>query len=509
MARTEFPNTPEELTGEWVKNLRLDAGLTPAQLNDLCNFTTSTTITRIEKKNDFRSPGERKIIIKKLQELWDKRQGRHNNDQSNSPTVLKGRQKGETGDERAARLDAALRANGVHISEDIDESNQFVHNSTNNEFDLSNVEVTLSTDEIEENYAYPSDETIEEIKATFDSGIKELTSPRDGIKLISNSEISTWQRCRRKWWLQWYRELTSNYRDYLSPLDTGNRVHRALAAYYVPDGQTPTDPRDALERAIVDDWTQIAAQTNDEQQLEELSVKFNDAVGLERAMIEGYIEWITDSGEDSNYKVIASETAITADLTVDMGYKPSIREHDMRPVKAIALLDARIVRVSDNVRLFMDHKTVQNFAMPRKTLHLNPQMLHYHLLEYLNTEQGQERCDGALYNMLRKVKRTRAANPPFFDRVPVTHNQYQIDAYKTRLLSATRDILTAQDQLDAGANPLTIAYPNPGENCSYDCPFFSICNLFDDGSRVDDAIVGLYHTENPLKRYDGFIENGE
>jgi len=144
MARTEFPNTPEELTGEWVKNLRLDAGLTPAQLNDLCNFTATTTITRIEKKNDFRSPGERKIIIKKLQELWDKRQGRHNNDQSNSPTVLRGRQKGETGDERAARLDAALRANGVHISEDIDESNQFVHNSTDNEFDLSNVEVTLS-----------------------------------------------------------------------------------------------------------------------------------------------------------------------------------------------------------------------------------------------------------------------------------------------------------------------------------------------------------------------------
>lgn len=520
MPRTEFPE-PDELTGDTVRKLRLETGLSVSDFNELCRFPQRNVISRIEKKNDFYTPGERKVIIRVLKEYWDNKSKlvdlQEHRKQDDKTRLKNGRPKGMSANERAERLTQALQEHEARISADDNNENDeldFVITESDEDvdtsFDLSSTNLVMSNIPIE--LGEPNGVTSVELRES-DFAVTPLEKQTDEYtKLISNSEVQTWNRCRRKWWLQWYRQLTSNYHDYLSPLDIGNRVHRALAAYYVPDGQTPTDPRDALERAIVDDWTQIAAQFNGdetEQRFADLASQYNDAVALERAMIEGYVDWIAETGVDQNLVINATETALHADFDVDLGYVPKMREHDVRTVRVIGLIDARATRITDGARVFIDHKTVQNFAMRKKVLHLDTQMLHYHLLEYLNTQDGDNRCDGALYNMLRKVKRTRNANPPFFEREFVRHNQYEIDAYKTRLLGATHDILLAQDQLAAGVNHLEIVYPNPEESCSYSCPFFSICNMFDDNSRAEDAVAGLFHQENPLKRYDGFINNGE
>jgi hypothetical protein len=129
-------------------------------------------------------------------------------------------------------------------------------------------------------------------------------------------------------------------------------------------------------------------------------------------------------------------------------------------------------------------------------------MLHYHILEWLNTPEGEARCEGALYNMLRKVKRTARAKPPFFERIEVRHNEHELDAYRRRLLGVARDVQRAGSELTAGEDPMSVVYPNPTRTCSWDCDFFVICPMFDDGSRVDDAIASLYEEADPLTRYD-------
>jgi len=170
--------------------------------------------------------------------------------------------------------------------------------------------------------------------------------------------------------------------------------------------------------------------------------------------------------------------------------------------RARALLDVRLRRKTDGVRMFEDHKTVGNFASKRKTLHMDPQMLHYHLLEFLNTPEGEARCDGAIYNMLRRVKRTPQAKEPFYERVEVHHNSFEIDAYRRRLMGAARDIMRMERELDAGADHMSVAYPHPMEDCSWSCDFFPVCPMFDDGSHVEAAIAALYEEQDPMARYD-------
>lgn len=308
---------------------------------------------------------------------------------------------------------------------------------------------------------------------------------------ISNSEVQSFKRCRRKWWLHWYRQLELREKDPTGPLATGNRVHRALQAWYVPEGDTPIDPRTALESAISDDWAACVnalAEANREPQFE-LVKKFNEDTALERAMVEGYLEWLEETGIDRGLRVIAPETYLEVPFPVDG-----------RDVRLIGKIDVRTVREQDGVRLFIDHKTTASLTEPLKTIRQDEQMLHYHLLEWLS-DVDAGRCDGALYNMLRKVKRSAKAQPPFYDRVTVMHNEHELRSFQTRLTGIVRNILEVRAALDSGADPNVVAYPTPAKDCSWSCDFFPVCPMFDDGSRVEDMLDRYYKEGNPLSYY--------
>lgn len=335
-----------------------------------------------------------------------------------------------------------------------------------------------------------------------------ILSETDGVYRVSNSELQTFKRCRRKWWLAWYQRLMLQTEDFTSVRATGTRVHRALSYWYVPDGEKRVDPRDALERVIVNDWTKVARlaqerHTSDEQ-LGELAVEFAQATNLERAMVEGYVRWLEETGADAELRITASETPLVVDQTLDMG--PNYN-HEERPIQFIGLLDVRATRITDNVNLFVDHKTVGDLNAPVVTLPQNEQMLHYHLMEFLSLDDSDVRCDGALYNMLRRVKRSARAKPPFYDRIEVRHNKFELESYRRRALAATREILVAIDRLERGEEHLDVVYPTPNPECRWSCDFFAVCNLLDDGSRgANDMINALYRTKNPLERYRKQVE---
>lgn len=320
----------------------------------------------------------------------------------------------------------------------------------------------------------------------------------DGARRFSNSEVQTYKDCKRKWWLGWYRSLKPIYEAPTGKSHSGSRVHTALMAWYVPEGKTPTNPRDALERAIVEDWTLLNA--GEFPPSEEAIKKFQNLNGLERAMIEGYMEWIEETGIDSGLKVIAPETYLEASLEVP--YK----EQDIR---IIGKIDVRMYRQLDGVRLFVDHKTVDSISGHVQMLPLNEQMVHYHLLEFLGTAEGEARCDGALYNMLRRVKRTARAAPPFYERVEVRHNIHELNTFKDRLASTIGNILEDEAQLDQGVSHHKVVPPRPSGDCSWKCNFFSICPMFNDGSRIEDLIMTYYREGDPLEYYSKAIQDSE
>lgn len=305
-------------------------------------------------------------------------------------------------------------------------------------------------------------------------------SSKDGS--YSNSELKTWKRCHRKWWLAYFREigLRESESTALGARAIGNKVHFALDKMY-SENANPVEVAQALYDGDIERWPMAREALQKE-------------ADLVRAMLEGYVQWIEESGADEFLKLVATETKLEVDLP------------DIPGVRLKGKLDQRIIRELDGARLFLDHKTVGDLTTPLRTLAIDDQMKFYHLLEFLDamakTGSGPpEPTGGGLYNMLRKVKRTARANPPFYDRVEITHNTETLRSTWLRTVRVIYEILAARAELEAGGDPRYIAYPNPTKDCSWDCDFLPICPMFDDGSNVEGLIAEHYITVDPDARY--------
>lgn len=468
---------PEELTGALVMQVRTNKGMSRVQFSELAGLAGRSTarLNNIERRDSWK-PGDREAVARVLNELVPHFDPRY------------------------------LAGGGLTVPGAVDPTTKRPESHE----DAPPITVSLADDsdlEDELPLVGPAPSlpaiTVADGSTIVAADTLDLPPPAptvvvpDGHYPVSNSELQTWKRCRRKWWLAWYRGLALRTETFVGVRSVGDRIHRALQRWYVPDGTPRVDPRDALERVVVEDWTRVVelarARHVTEEQLAVLAKEFADSTNLERAMVEGYVRWLEESGADAELRVIASETPLVASLELDDG----------RPVALIGKLDVRVKRVTDGVNLLLDHKTVGDLKSPAVTLPQNEQMLHYMLLEWLQSEEGEARCDGALYNMLKRTKRSARATPPFYDRVEVRHNPYELASYRRRALAASRNVLDAIQRLDAGDLHVDVVYPSPNGDCKWNCDFFAVCNLFDDGSPgVDDMVDALYHEVDPRDRYD-------
>jgi hypothetical protein len=254
------------------------------------------------------------------------------------------------------------------------------------------------------------------------------------------------------------------------------------------------DPRAALESFIEADTQAVLIKFKDDEALPGILLKMKKDDDLERAMIEGYVQWLAETGADADYEVLASERYEDSLL-------PGVFGRGGVPVYIIAKLDAKVRRRSDGVLRYMDHKTVADFASKVMLLVIDEQMLWYGLIEILeNTPQG-ERSGGAIFNMLRRVKRTAKAKPPFYERAEILHNRRQIESFYEQLWGTIRDLLELERRLDEGASHHRVAYPNPNGNCTWDCDYRVVCPLFNDGSRAEAMIDNFYVAGDPLAYY--------
>ncbi len=299
---------------------------------------------------------------------------------------------------------------------------------------------------------------------------------------ISNSEIQTIKRCRRKWYLAYYRCLGLKPED--APLagaaHLGTRVHHALEAWY-GRGENPL----VVERQLWEQSRDLVIARGDEDALKNYDGDHEYA----QIMLEGYLQWAEEEGIDADYEVIGAEQ----EVRVPSG----ISGVDLR-----GKLDVRMRRRTDGRRVFVDHKTAGTLQTP--TLEINEQFPMYALLERLLPRQEGERhtyTDGGIVNIIKRVKRTFRAKPPFYRRVEVRFNDHQLRALWTRVHAVIRQILDTRAALDRGVSHQEVAYPTPAGDCSWSCPFLKVCPLFDDGSRVEAALAAHYVVIDPYERY--------
>lgn len=327
-----------------------------------------------------------------------------------------------------------------------------------------------------------------------------------GVRRISNSEIQTYKSCKRRWWLSWYRGLRFATEEPTELKHTGDRVHRALEPWYVPEGEPQVDPRESLERVIQEDrevlYRRLSTDGHSDPENHPSWLKLVKANDLERIMVEGYMQWLEETGEDENLEIIASETYVEASL--HGSYAEGATE-----IKLVGKLDVRAQRRSDKSRMFIDHKT-KAAVPPLDELQRDEQMQFYELLEELVLlgEQSDERCAGALFNVLRRVKRTAQAKPPFYSRIFVPHNSHTRSAFLRRTRATVTDMQLTERLLDGGRHHLDVVQPRPSSDCAWQCPFAGICTMFDDGSRVEDLLDRYYVAGDPLHYYGDLHTRG-
>jgi len=294
---------------------------------------------------------------------------------------------------------------------------------------------------------------------------------------LSNSELQTFKDCRRKWWLQYYRRLQPKYKDVTGALALGSRIHEALDQYYskgVPLLEAHTNLVNAEKALLLEEFKDVSELEKEAE--------------LGHIMLDGYLQWVEENGIDAELEMISTEEQITAPLFNG-------------EVELTGKLDMRVRRKVDGVRMFRDFKTVGGSLGDFANLApMNEQIMTYMLLE--STKEDEEnRSDGGIFTMLKKVRRSASARPPFYDQIEVRHNIFTLRSFWDRIHGTIADLMKVRKALDEGESPAFHAYPRPSRDCKWKCPFFNVCTLIDDGSAAEQAISEMFEEADPYAYY--------
>ena len=294
---------------------------------------------------------------------------------------------------------------------------------------------------------------------------------------ISNSEVQTYKDCRRKWWLSYYRRLQPKSKQMTGALALGSRIHEALDMYYSKD----IPLLEAHSQLIDIDKKILVESYRDTYDLE-------SEAELGRIMLEGYLQWVEENGIDAELEMISTEEIISMPLLDNS-------------VVLQGKIDMRVRRKADGVRMFRDFKTVGgSFTDFSAMAHMNEQILTYMMLETAQNKEG-ERSEGGIFTMLKKVKRSANARPPFYEQLEVRHNVFALRSFWQRIHGTLSDMLNTRKALDEGGDHRFVAYPRPSRDCKWKCQFFTICPMFDDGSAAEAALEDAFEISNPYAYY--------
>lgn len=298
---------------------------------------------------------------------------------------------------------------------------------------------------------------------------------------ISNSEIQTFKDCRRRWWFTYYRRLQPREKQVTGALALGSRIHEALDQYY------------STGKSLLDAHTELV-----NLEKEALLADFRDVAELEKEaemghiMLDGYLQWVEENGIDAELEMISTEETMVMPMFNG-------------EVELQGKLDMRVRRKGDGVRMFRDFKTVGGSLSEFASLaQMNEQILTYMLLEQHQNGEG-ERSEGGIFTLLKKVRRTANARPPFYDQFEVRHNVFTLRSFWDRIHGTVADMMRVRTALDEGESPAFHAYPSPSRDCKWKCKFFTVCTLMDDGSAAEQAIEAMYEVADPYAYY-GAVE---
>jgi hypothetical protein len=286
------------------------------------------------------------------------------------------------------------------------------------------------------------------------------------IERFRQSEITAWQRCRRKHNLAYTRGLV--------PVSIGTR-------------QPLSGKRDAGSAAHVGvEWI------NNNESLEDALQAVTDWVNEVRAIrLEGTLPPLTKEDAREWWEIERLAHAITTNYTkwIGEGNEVGVTVHAVEwewlctlPGTSYEIYGKIDAIVYDEILggiVVRDNKSVPDFK--RTPEDADFQLRTYAWAYWRLTGIIPKRAE---HLMMKRVLGTASAKPPFFERYPIQINQRILETHEGHLYARVQEMSRHRDSNLENRN----LWPNATRDCSWDCDFRDLCPMIDDGSDYEYVI---------------------
>lgn len=323
------------------------------------------------------------------------------------------------------------------------------------------------------------------------------------IPILRSTERSDFLRCQQRYVWAWRYGLTLP--NVAEALWFGIGIHKALAHYYQPGKKRNLD--------FIDVWRDYCSHDVDSLKLKEevFETRYYELVFLGETMLEEYHKFY---GGDLDWDIIATEEIFKLPIPRDW-HTPDEDPTEPHIISWYMSAWDAIYRDAEGVYWLLETKTRKQIKL--EFLPLNNQGGSYWAAANLILKDRgllgkHENIGGVNYNFLRKAlpstkprdaegyvlnkdgSRSKVQPSPLFVRelVEKTPNE---------AMRQVRRIAHEVDQMNLLRDKFVQPTKNPTDDCSWDCAFFQMCQLHEQGADWKEFMREVYTRKNPYENY--------
>jgi hypothetical protein len=313
--------------------------------------------------------------------------------------------------------------------------------------------------------------------------------------IVRTSEITSLKRCPQRWWWTWVEGWKPNKTD--TKLWFGGGIHLALAEYYKEHFTRGEDPRKTWLQFVMDEEVYLRDQNAQWDEAEWISAR-----DLGFHMLSNYLETY---GPDPTWDVISTEQPFQVQIKM-----PGVPQGIVVYTGTFdgVYRDAE----NDNALMLMEHKTSSG-APPYGYLELADQpngyfMVAESILRHKGLIKEGEHLDGIMYNYLRKSspddrprnEKGQALNKDgSVSKRQDTQRLWRLPVWRSReqRLKMKDHIINIVQLMQAYREGKLKVTKTPTMDCSWDCPFFAMCQLHETDADWEEYRDAMFHRIDP------------
>lgn len=277
-----------------------------------------------------------------------------------------------------------------------------------------------------------------------------LTEPAPELRMISNSEVSSWLLCTRKYFYEYFLNIEPKVLS--EPLTKGTFIHAILEEYYAAKqlGMEEGECRAAAMQVVMDAAALPEANMVDIGQTRDLVFAYFDKYEI----------------DDEKYEIIAVETKYKADLT--------------ERFSMVGTIDLALRNKETGQVVGVDHKSSYNFWTPDQCRQAGQFVKYIVLMRYAGLDVSTF--------MVNQLRTRNVKNGDIFQRAYIHPTEIRIANVMKQHIRASEEIMAFRD---SGASKEDTT-PILDKYICNQCSFQELCDSDMEGVDIRYAIESDY-----------------